>query len=219
MDRIAWGKMQHPVRGLLHGTAAVLAVVGLVLLLAQAEPTVRHWVGAAVFGCALIAMFSISSLYHSVPWSDQWKGRMQRVDHSLIFVLVAGTFTPFALIALDGWARVLALTLIWGVAVTGVVLKLSLKRVRTPLSVGLQLGMGWAAVLIVPVIWTRLGPAAVALTLLGGLAYTIGSVFYATKWPKLFPRVFSYHEIFHILVIAGAAFHYAVILRYVMPLE
>jgi hemolysin III len=218
MDRITWGRMQHPVRGLLHGSAAALAVVGLVVLLARAEPTVRHWVGAVVFGCALIAMFSISSLYHSVPWSDVWKARMQRVDHSLIFVLVAGTFTPIALIALDGWVRVVSLVLIWGTAVTGVVLKLSLRRVRTPLSVALQLGMGWAALIMLPIIWTRLGPPAVLLIFLGGLAYTVGSVFYATRWPKLFPRVFSYHEIFHILVIAGAAFHYAVILRYVMPL-
>ncbi len=217
MNRLTIGKMQNPVRGLLHGAGAIGAVVGLVLLIRRANGSGPALTGSLLFGAALFIMYTVSSLYHSVPWSSGWKARLQRIDHSMIFLVVAGTFTPIAIAALDGAALIVALSLIWAIAVTGIVLKTVLPHVKTRLSVALQMIMGWSALVWIPMINDRLGTAAVALIGLGGLFYTAGVVIFMTKRPRLFPRAFSYHELFHVLVIAGSTVHFLVIFRYAIP--
>ncbi len=102
MDRLTLGKMQNPIRGFLHGGAAVATVVGLVFLIIRAWGSAAALVGALVFGLALLVMYTVSSLYHSIPWGKTWKTRLQRVDHSMIYLVVAGTFTPVAIAVLDG---------------------------------------------------------------------------------------------------------------------
>jgi hemolysin III len=211
------GKMQNPIRGFLHGSAAIAAVIGLGFLLIQAWGRAPAVAGALIFGIALIVMYTISSLYHSVPWGEEWKGRFQRLDHSMIFLLVAGTFTPIAIAALDGLALAVALGVVWVIATTGIVLKALLPNVKTSLSVTLQMVMGWTAVIWMPWIWSDLGTAAIVLIALGGACYTIGTVIFTRKRPKLFPRSFSYHELFHVLVIAGSAFHFGAIMAYAIP--
>jgi hemolysin III len=114
--------MQNPVRGFLHGTAAVAGVVGTVFLLFHA-PTWVSRIAVLVFGLAIIALYTTSSLYHSVPWRERWKQRMQRLDHSMIYVLIAGTYTPIAVIVIDPPWRWLVLGLVWGIVVGGVVQK------------------------------------------------------------------------------------------------
>lgn len=213
MERITWGRMQNPVRGLVHGGAAVAALIGLVVLVRAADH-VDALVSALVFGVALVAMFTVSALYHSMPWTRRWKDRMQRIDHSLIFAVVAGTFTPVAVAALDGVALVAGLTLVWSIAIVGIVLKLVLDDPRTWLSITLQMAMGWSALVWFPWILARLGWAAVLLILAGGACYTLGTVLFATKRPRLFPRIFSYHEVFHVLVVAGSGLHWLAIMRY-----
>jgi hemolysin III len=133
---------------------------------------------------------------------------MQRLDHSVIFVVVASTFTPLAIAALEGPVLWIGLALVWGIAVVGIVLKFSLDQPRTGLSLGLQMAMGWSALLWLPWFWSQLGWGAVALIGLGGACYTVGAVFFALKRPRLLPHIFGYHELFHVLVIAGAAFHF-----------
>lgn len=162
-------------------------------------------------------MYTVSSLYHSIPWSENWKRRLQRVDHAMIYLVVAGTFTPIVIAALDGASLVLSLTLIWALALTGIALKAFLPDVKTWLSVTLQLVMGWLAVVWMPQVFVQLGLAAVVLIALGGLSYTVGVVVFTTRRPKLFPRVFSHHEVFHLLVITGSALHFAAILIYAIP--
>lgn len=208
IERVTWGKMQNPIRGVLHGSAALVAAIGLAVLVLLAADDRILLPGVALFGLALVAMFSISALYHSVPWTEAWKRRMQRLDHSAIFVVVAATFTPLALAALEGVALVAGLTLVWGIAVVGIVLKFALAQPRTPVSVALQMTMGWSALVWMPWFTERLGWGAVALILAGGLCYTLGTVVYALRRPRLFPRTFGYHELFHVLVIGGAGFHY-----------
>jgi hemolysin III len=203
-------------RGLLHGTAAVAALGGVALLSMRAAGG-RHLVAGLIFGTALTMMFTISSLYHSVGWGQSQKAFMQRLDHSMIFLVVAGTFTPFGVVLLDGWLRAVLLALVWVTAIVGIVLKFRLPGVRTPLSASLQHAMGWISLVAVPLIWQRVGPGAVIMILAGGVCYSIGTVFFATKWPRLSPRIFSYHEAFHILVIAGSALHFLSVLWYVMP--
>ncbi len=217
MDRFTLGKMQNPIRGLLHGAAAVAAVIGLFVLLGQAWGNTGAALGALVFGLALLAMFVVSSLYHSIPWSAGWKVRLQRIDHSMIFLLVAGTFTPIAIAAIDGAVLVVLLTALWLTALTGIVLKVAMPNVKTSLSVTLQMIMGWSALLLMPWVYSRLGIGAVLLIALGGLCYTVGTVVFMKKRPKLFPRTFSYHELFHVLVIAGATFHFFAVLWYAIP--
>ena len=149
--------------------------------------------------------------------STSWKARLQRIDHSMIFLVVAGTFTPIAIAALDGASLVVGLSIVWAVAVTGILLKAFLPHVRTGLSLTLQLAMGWSALVWVPTINTELGTAAVALIGIGGLCYTVGVVIFTTKRPRLFPRSFSYHELFHVLVIAGSVIHFLVVFRFAIP--
>jgi hemolysin III len=217
MERLTLGKMQNPIRGLLHGTAAVAAVVGLFVLLSRSWSSVAAATGSLVFGLAMLSMYTVSSLYHSVPWSAKWKIRLQRVDHSMIFLLVAGTFTPIAIATLNGTVLVLALALVWTTAITGILLKVFLPNVKTSLSVTLQLIMGWSALIMMPWVLSRLGAGAVVLIALGGLCYTIGAVIFMSKRPRLFPKTFSYHELFHVLVIGGTTFHFLAVLWYAIP--
>jgi hemolysin III len=217
MERLTLGRMQNPIRGFLHGSAAIAAVFGLLLLLGRAWGNQAAAIGALVFGLTMLAMYTVSTLYHSVPWSAEWKTRLQRVDHSMIFLLVAGTFTPIAIAAVDGPLLIVALTLVWATALTGILLKVFQPNVKTSLSVTLQMVMGWSAVILMPWVLSRLGVGAVVLIALGGACYTIGMVIFTAKKPKLFPRTFSYHELFHVLVIGGTTFHFLAVLWYAIP--
>lgn len=209
--------MQNPIRGFLHGSAAVAAAIGLVVLLDRAWGQAAAVIGALAFGGATLVMYITSSLYHSVPWDPRWKTRLQKLDHSMIFLVVAGTFTPIAIASLDGIALLLALGVVWGIAISGILLKTLMPEVRTTLSVTLQMIMGWSALIWIPWIWRELGPGAIALIALGGACYTVGTVIYAIRRPRLFPRTFSHHELFHVLVIAGSSFHFFAILLYAIP--
>lgn len=217
MERLTLGRMQNPIRGFLHGSAAIAAIFGLFLLLSRAWGNLAAAVGALVFGIAMLAMYTVSTLYHSIPWSAEWKTRLQRVDHSMIFLLVAGTFTPIAIASVDGVLLVVALVLVWTTALTGILLKVLHPNVKTSLSVTLQMVMGWSALLLMPWVLSRLGLEAVVLIALGGLCYTSGMVIFTSKRPRLFPRTFSYHELFHVLVIGGTTFHFLAVLWYAIP--
>jgi len=217
MERVTLGRMQNPIRGFLHGGGAIATAIGLWFLLDRAWGRGPAITGALVFGGALLIMFTVSSLYHSVPWDPMWKTRLRRVDHSMIFLVVAGTFTPIAIASLSGAALVTALSIVWAIAITGIALKSLLPNVKTGLSVTLQMVMGWSALIWMPWVWAELGTTAIALIALGGLSYTVGTVIYAVKRPVLLPRSFSYHELFHVLVIVGSSFHFFAILLYAIP--
>lgn len=209
--------MQNPIRGFLHGGAALATLVGLVFLLVRAWGSAAAITGALIFGMAMLVMYVISSLYHSIPWSEKWKTRLQRVDHSMIYLMVAGTFTPIAIAALEGIALATGLGLVWGIALTGILLKTFLPGVKTWLSVTLQLAMGWVAVFWMPRIIDILGIGAVVLIFLGGLFYTAGAIIFVTKRPRLLPRSFSYHELFHLFVVTASGFHFSAIFVYAIP--
>jgi hemolysin III len=217
MDRMTLGRMQNPVRGFLHGTAAVAALIGTVYLVSRTSGDRAALIGSLVFGFALLVMYTVSTLYHSVPWSADWKRRLQRVDHSMIYLVVAGTFTPIAVGGLSGAAVWWCLGLVWGIAIVGITLKLALPSVSTGLSVTLQLGMGWTIIFWLPQIWSTLGPGAIVYIGVGGLLYTVGTVIFMTKRPKLFPRTFSYHELFHVFVVLASVSHFLAVALYAMP--
>lgn len=217
MERITLGRMQNPIRGFLHGSAAVAALIGTAYLVARTWGDAAALIGSLVFGFALLVMYTISSLYHSIPWGQVWKGRLQRVDHSMIYLVVAGTFTPIAIGALQGPAIWWCLGLVWGIAIVGISLKFILPEVTTGLSVTLQLVMGWTVLLWLPQIWSSLGWGAIVFIAVGGVFYTLGSVIFMTKWPRLFPRSFSYHELFHVLVVVASVFHFLAVALYAVP--
>jgi hemolysin III len=208
MSRVTLGKMQNPVRGFLHGSAAIASLVGLAVLAAIGDVGVGVRIALVVYGASLVALFTTSSLYHSVPWSDRWKDRLRRLDHSAIFLVVAGSFTPFAVVALQ---------VLWMAAATGIIVKVSERRIRLGPSVTIQSAMGWAGVLPMFQIGKTLGADTVVWIGVGGLLYTVGMVFMLTKWPRIVPRVFSYHELFHVMVVAAALIHFLVIVTKVVP--
>lgn len=214
-SRWTLGKMQNPVRGFLHGAAAVASIVGTVVLMMRAESWPARF-AVIVFGLGLVGLFTTSSLYHSIPWRQVWKVRMQRLDHSMIFVLIAASFTPIGVLILEGPWRWVAMVVAWGIALAGIVQRTFASMDRHVFSFTLMVVLGWLTVPIMVPLASRAGTGAVVLMAIGGLLYTVGMVFKVTKWPKLWPRVFSAHELFHVFVVAASAVHWTATYRYVL---
>ena len=213
LERLTLGRMQNPVRGFLHGAAAGASMVGTMALWVHASPA--HLPALLVFTVSMVALYTTSTLYHSVPWRAVWKARMQRADHSMIFVLIAATYTPLSWVVLDGWTRVAALIVAWGIALAGVAQKVFLPRVSESFTFAMMVVQGWLALPLFVPLARRLPGTAMVLMALGGILYTVGMVFLVTERPRLWPRVFSHHEVFHVCVVAGSAAHYALMFGYV----
>jgi hemolysin III len=145
-----------------------------------------------------------------------WKARMRRLDHTMIYVLIAGTFTPIAVIALDGWLRAATLVIQWAIVAVGAIQKGFFASESRSLSVALQTVQGWLALLLLWPLARTLPWTALLMLGSGGILYTVGMVLLVTNRPRLWPRVFSYHEVFHLLVIAGSSVHFAVVARYLV---
>ena len=214
-ERLTLGKMQNPVRGFLHGSAAVASVIGGVVLWMRSPGSLPRQMALLTFALSLVGLFTVSSLYHSIPWRREWKERMQRIDHSMIYVLIAGSYTPIAAIVLDGWLRWGVLGTVWGIAATGILQKMFWPNLAHGFSIAAQTTQGWLALPLFGILATRLPWPAVLLMAVGGVLYTIGMVFLVTERPRLWPRVFSYHEAFHVCVVAASASHYVMTLHYV----
>lgn len=214
-ERIRLGKMTHPVRGFLHGMAALVSVVGAVLITVLTSGDLGRRMTLLIFGLSLVGLYTVSALYHSIPWREVWKRRWQRIDHTMIHILVAGTYTPIAFIVLDGWLRVATLAAQWLIVVIGAVHNLALDRPVRAASIALQTAQGWMALLLLWPLANRLPMAAIVLIILGGVFYTVGMVVMVTGWPRLWPRIFSSHEVFHVFVVAASSIHFAAIARYV----
>ena len=212
--------LREPVNGLIHLAGGLLASGGLIVLLATATSTGRmdQLVAFGIFGFSLIALYTASALYHLLPLSPLGVARLRRVDHMSIFVLIAGTYTPFCLLALDGGWRVGLLALVWGLALCGVLLKLLWMDTPRWLSVALYLGMGWVAVLAAPALLRAVPVGGIAWVLAGGLVYSAGALVYGFKRPNPIPGTFGFHELWHIFVVAGSACHFWAVLRYIAVL-
>ena len=197
-------------RGWLHaGMWPVLQLAGLALLVAA--PTVAGRAGVAVYLVGASVLFGTSAVYHRGTWSDRVGGVLRRLDHANIFLVIAGTYTPLALMLLEGRDRVTLLALIWAVAAAGIAFKMVWMTAPRWLYTLLYLVMGWAAVGWLPQFWAAGGPLIVALIAFGGLVYTGGAVVYALKRPNPFPTWFGFHEIFHACTIVAAISHFAAI--------
>jgi hemolysin III len=198
----------------------LLACVGLLVLLARAASAGRadQIVAFGIFGLSLVALYSASALYHLLPLTPTGVARLRRVDHMMIFVLIAGTYTPFCLLALEGAWQVGLLGVIWSLALCGVLLKLFWMEAPRWLSVALYLGMGWVAVIAAPALFLAVPAGGMIWVLGGGPLYTAGALIYALKRPNPAPGTFGFHELWHLFVVAGSACHYWAVLRYLVPL-
>jgi len=208
---------QRPLlRGVFHLCAAGAAIGGAALLLLLAASP-RAYVGAAIFGATLILLYTTSAAYHRITWTPRLRAIARRLDHSMIFALIAGTYTPFCLLVLNTAWWISMLSVVWGVAGAGIVMKVAWPGAPRWLSVLLYATVGWLALVTAPqlVAWFTAGP--LALLLLGGVLYTVGGIVYAIRKPNPYPRVFGYHEVFHALVIAGSVAHYSLVAIYLLP--
>ena len=214
-------ELPHPLKPRLRGVFHQWACVGAVplgLALVAIAATTRARIAVTVYSMSLVALFGVSALYHRINWrSLTGRDWMRRLDHSMIFVLIAGSYTPFAVLALHGPLAVAILVGVWVGAALGVVFNLVWRTAPRWLRSALYIALGWIAVAALPQLGATIGLLALTLVGLGGVLYTLGAVVYATKRPDPVPAVFGYHEVFHVLVIVAAALQYAVIALWIAP--
>jgi hemolysin III len=204
-------------RGVSHQWAFfVSCAIGAALVIAAPAGTPR--LAAGIYALSVAALFGVSALYHRITWASTAARRwMRRLDHSAIFVLIAGTYTPFALLVLDGPIATVILVVVWAGALGGILIKLVWIDAPKLLTAIVYVALGWVAVAAFPDLIDELGLTGTALVVAGGLLYTAGALVYAFKRPDPAPAVFGYHEVFHALVIVAAALQYAVVAFYVIP--
>lgn len=194
----------------------VALVAGIALVLSAPTPTAR--LACAIYAASLCAMLGASALYHRVTWSPRGASFARRLDHSMIFVMVAGTYTPFALLVMTGPLASFVLIAAWTGALIGVAFTVLWTNAATWLRSGLYVLFGWASVIAAPQVLEQAGWAALLLLLLGGLLYTAGAVVYVRQRPNPIPGVFGFHEVFHAFVVAAAVVHYVAIACFAVPL-
>ena len=199
-------------RGWLHAGAfpvsLALGVVAVVL-----ATTVRARIGVTVYAISIAALFGTSALYHRRMWStSRARALMKRLDHSMIFVFIAGTYTPFALIAMPERTSRVVLAVVWGGAAAGVVVRMLWLHSPRYLVVPLYIALGWVALFVLPELTRHAGITALVLLLVGGACYSIGALVYASRRPDPAPRTFGYHEVFHAFTLVAAACHYVALM-------
>jgi len=201
-------EIKEPVSCLTHFGGAVAALFCTVSLLFKAFHLGGSYIiSFAVFGATMILLYTASTVYHMLRVSKKISRILQRIDHTMIFSLIAGTYTPACLIPLRGAWGWSILATVWVMAAVGTLMKLFWLNAPRLLSTAVYLIMGWIGVVAVVPLFRALSAPAFALLVLGGLSYTAGALIFATKRPRFFPRYFGFHEVFHIFVMLGSAFH------------
>jgi hemolysin III len=206
-------------RGRLHQGAFFVSIpAAIVLLLVARSPAA--YVAVALYGLSLIALFGTSAAYHRLRWgSERVRARMRRLDHSMIYVMIAGTYTPFTLLVLRGpWSIVLLSLVLFGAAVGIAIQVAGLHRLRV-IGLSLYIVLGWLVLLAAPQILRNLHVGALIPLIAGGFLYTAGAVVLATRRPNPDPRVFGYHEVFHLATVVAAICHYATVFQVVLALR
>ncbi|HEV8152449.1 MAG TPA: hemolysin III family protein [Solirubrobacteraceae bacterium] len=214
--RVKDDELRPLLRGLLHAYAFWVALVAGATLVALA-PDATARVAALVYGAGLCALFAASGLYHRWRWNPRWRPLLRRIDHSTIFVFIAASYVPIALLVLSGGLRVAVLVAVAAGAIGGVALTVGWPAAPAWLDAAAYLALGWVAVVAAPDLVERLPGPPLALLVAGGLLYSAGAVVYATRRPDPWPRTFGFHEVFHTLVILAAAAHFTAIAGWVIP--
>jgi hemolysin III len=213
----AIASVKPKLRGVSHEWAFFMSLGFGVALIVLAE-TPKATLAVAIYAVSLSALFGTSALYHRVNWKrPQVRQWMRRLDHSMIFFLIAGTYTPFALLVLDGTLAMAILAVVWIGAIAGAIVEMIWIDHPKWASALIYLSLGWVAVATFPELWSSMGVAGTLLVAAGGLLYTAGAVVYAIQRPNPSPAIFGYHEIFHLLVIAAAIAHFSAVAFFALP--
>lgn len=208
----AYSVAEEIAHALTHGVGAIAAIVGLVFMLVWAVSygDTFHVVSASIYGASLILLYLASTLYHAFPW-PRVKAFFQQMDHAAIYVLIAGTYTPFALVNLRGaWGWTL-LAVVWSIALIGIIMEVAMKERKKWLSLSLYLGLGWMALVVIKPMLETVEAGGLWLLLAGGLAYTFGVIFYVWKSLRF------HHAIWHVFVLAGSVLHFLSVFYFVLP--
>jgi hemolysin III len=211
-------KLREPISGLSHLAAAATALVGLAWLLFLGWGNPGKEAALLIYGLSLVAMFSASATYHLVKAGPEIILRLRKLDHSAIFLLIAGTYTPICLYFFSGFFQWGLPVIVWTMAITGVSIKMFVIKAPRWITAGIYLVMGWLCIMAIGQMVTSMPAAAIAWLIAGGLFYSVGAVVYIAKKPDFYPEVFGFHELWHIFVILGALAHFILIAVYIAPL-
>jgi len=210
------GRPRPRLRGVSHHAAFYTAVPAAIAVALTTEGGIARAAGTA-FAASVVAMFGVSTLFHRGSWTPQVAQRLGRLDHAMIYALIAGTYAPIGLLVVDrGW-RMPLLATVWGGACLAAAIKLAWANVPTWIPAAIGMALGWTPVIVFPQIVGRIGLSGSGLLLAGGIAYSIGAIVYVRERPNPAPTTFGYHEVFHALVIAAVACQYSTIVFYVLP--
>ena len=210
---------REPVNGITHLIGAILSIIGSIALLSKTlsnDPSIINLVAVSIFGISLILLYTASAVYHLVISSDDVINYLRRVDHAMIFLLIAGSYTPFCLIALDnsiGWSLFSLISL---TAIIGIGFKLFWFKCPRWLSTSIYVVMGWVAIFLIKPLNASLSSEGLSLLILGGILYTIGAIIYATKPKFIKSKYFGFHEVFHIFIMLGSLAHFICVYIYVI---
>ncbi len=209
--------LREPVNALTHLFGALLSIIGTIILLNYTEThlNLSATISILIFGTSLVLLYTTSGIYHLVHTTDAILAKLRKLDHSMIFILIAGSYTPFCTLSLTGAWKWSIITVVWSLAIIGIILKMFWMNMPRWLSTGLYIGMGWIALFALKPLYDSLSLGGFIFLLLGGVMYTIGGIIYGLKKPN-FSSEFGFHEIFHIFVLLGSFCHYWAIFRYVL---
>jgi hemolysin III len=208
-------QIREPFNGISHLAAALASAAGLVVILLVNRNGLLTQISLLIYGVTLILMFSASAAYHLVPAGDRLNLLLRRLDHSAIYLLIAGTYTPICIHFFEGAWRTGLLAVIWLMAVSGIAVKVFFINAKRWITAGIYLLMGWLSIAAIRQMLAAMPAGALVWLAAGGIFFTIGAVIYMLKRPNLFPPVFGFHEMWHIFVILGCLSHFIVISRYV----
>ena len=209
--------MREPINTITHLIGIIMGALALVMMVINAvmKDSTSYLIGGIVFGVSMILLYGASTLYHWYNGKASAIKRLRKLDHAMIFVLIAGTYTPICLTALKGTLGTVMLILIWSLAIVGTVSKLLFINMPRWISAGMYLFLGWLCIIFIVPLFKALPPAGFFWLVTGGVLYTIGSIFYASKSEKIKIAGFGFHEIFHLFILAGTTAHYILINHYI----
>jgi hemolysin III len=210
-------RLREPINGLTHFFAAIVAAVGLMALIVIAWKSVIKEVSLTVYGVSLILLFAASAIYHMVKAKPKIIENLRKLDHSAIYLLIAGTYTPICMIMFDGFWKWGLLIIIWSLAMIGIIVKIFVIQAPRWLTAGVYIAMGWLCITAISEMLKVLPVGALVWLLIGGVIYTIGAIIYITKKLDFFPGKFGFHEVWHIFVILAALAHFIAIAVYIAP--
>lgn len=210
-------KPREPVNGQTHFFAAIVAAIGLIALVVLGWHSFAKEVSLSIYGASLILLFAASSTYHMVNARPKIIEILRKLDHSAIYLLIAGTYTPFCVIMFAGFWKWGLLAIIWSLAVIGIITKMFIIKAPRWLTAGVYIMMGWLCLAAIEEMLQVLPIGAMAWLVIGGVVYTLGAVVYITKTFNFFPGKFGFHEVWHIFVILGALAHFISIAVYIAP--